>query len=98
MLAYRAYGETLFAYYPMCRAHDQGNKAASKLANILFTKELQRRLDEENVPIIVMAVHPGDIATGTQTHHHITTPRPPTRLNSYTPALPDKLVESSTLR
>jgi len=31
----------------------------SKLANILFTKSLQRQLDEAHVPIIALAVHPG---------------------------------------
>jgi len=31
----------------------------SKLANILFVRELQRRLDEENANIIAMAIHPG---------------------------------------
>ncbi|CAI6240859.1 unnamed protein product [Periconia digitata] len=35
----------------------------SKAANILFTKELQRRLDAEDVPIVVTAPHPGSILT-----------------------------------
>ncbi|TFK39597.1 NAD-P-binding protein [Crucibulum laeve] len=35
----------------------------SKLANILHVKELQSRLDSENVPIICMAVHPGPVNT-----------------------------------
>ncbi|KZT55551.1 NAD(P)-binding protein [Calocera cornea HHB12733] len=35
----------------------------SKLANILFTKELQKRLDADGVPIITLAVHPGSVAT-----------------------------------
>ncbi|KAL6886113.1 hypothetical protein HDV57DRAFT_515296 [Trichoderma longibrachiatum] len=36
---------------------------ASKLANLLFTRELQRRLDEEGVKIIALAVDPGPVAT-----------------------------------
>jgi len=35
----------------------------SKLANILFSKELQRRLDANNAAITVMAVHPGGVGT-----------------------------------
>jgi len=34
------------------------------LANILFTKELQRRLDEQGVPILVLSLDPGNVATG----------------------------------
>ena len=36
----------------------------SKLANILFTKELQRRFKARGVPIISVAVHPGGVITG----------------------------------
>ncbi|PTB66633.1 NAD(P)-binding protein [Trichoderma citrinoviride] len=36
---------------------------ASKLANLLFTRELQRRLDEEDVKITALAVDPGPVAT-----------------------------------
>ena len=35
----------------------------SKVANILFTKELQRRLDGEGINIASLAVHPGAVAT-----------------------------------
>ncbi|KDQ58065.1 hypothetical protein JAAARDRAFT_129282, partial [Jaapia argillacea MUCL 33604] len=36
----------------------------SKLANILWCKELQKHYDAEGLPIIVMAIHPGDVDTG----------------------------------
>uniref|UniRef100_A0A0W0FNQ3 Putative NAD-P-binding protein n=1 Tax=Moniliophthora roreri TaxID=221103 RepID=A0A0W0FNQ3_MONRR len=36
----------------------------SKLANILFAKELQRRFDAGGVKAISLAVHPGAVATG----------------------------------
>ncbi|KZS87506.1 NAD(P)-binding protein [Sistotremastrum niveocremeum HHB9708] len=35
----------------------------AKLANILHANELQRRLDEENIPITCISVHPGGVAT-----------------------------------
>lgn len=35
----------------------------SKLANILFTRELQRRLDQEDVKIIALTLDPGPVAT-----------------------------------
>lgn len=38
--------------------------ARSKQANILFTKELQRRFDEEGIPIICTSLHPGTVNTG----------------------------------
>jgi len=37
--------------------------AVSKLANILFTKELQSRLDAQSSSIIALALHPGIVAT-----------------------------------
>ncbi|KAJ4299839.1 hypothetical protein N0V90_005085 [Kalmusia sp. IMI 367209] len=37
--------------------------AYSKVANVLFTKELQRRFDQERTRILVTAAHPGVVAT-----------------------------------
>lgn len=36
----------------------------SKLMGMLRVKELQRRLDEDGVPILVMGVHPGVVNSG----------------------------------
>jgi NAD(P)-dependent dehydrogenase (short-subunit alcohol dehydrogenase family) len=47
--------------YHAWRAYGQ-----SKLANLLFTSELQRRLDASGVPVRAMAAHPGYAATGLQ--------------------------------
>jgi hypothetical protein len=35
-----------------------------KLANILFTKELQKRFNAEGVPAISISLHPGEVKTG----------------------------------
>ena len=35
----------------------------SKLANVLFTKKLQQRLNSDNIPITALAVHPGWVFT-----------------------------------
>ncbi len=40
----------------------------SKLANLLFTLELQRRLEEAGSPVRAMAAHPGYSATNLATH------------------------------
>jgi len=40
----------------------------SKLANLLFTAELQRRLTEAGSPVLSMAAHPGYAATNLQAH------------------------------
>jgi NAD(P)-dependent dehydrogenase (short-subunit alcohol dehydrogenase family) len=45
--------------------------AQSKLANLLFTYELQRRLDGAGVDIIAVAAHPGWTATNLQAHWRI---------------------------
>jgi NAD(P)-dependent dehydrogenase (short-subunit alcohol dehydrogenase family) len=47
--------------YNAWRAYGQ-----SKLANLLFTLELQRRLDLAGVPILAVAAHPGYAATNLQ--------------------------------
>ncbi|MEU6285535.1 oxidoreductase [Streptomyces sp. NPDC047028] len=43
--------------------------AQSKLANLLFTLELQRRLTEAGSPVRSLAAHPGYAATNLQSHH-----------------------------
>jgi NAD(P)-dependent dehydrogenase (short-subunit alcohol dehydrogenase family) len=40
----------------------------SKLANILFTKEFARRMEEEKVDILAYTLHPGSILTNLQRH------------------------------
>jgi NAD(P)-dependent dehydrogenase (short-subunit alcohol dehydrogenase family) len=40
----------------------------SKLANLLFTKELQRRLDAAGSNVKALAAHPGYSATNLQSH------------------------------
>jgi NAD(P)-dependent dehydrogenase (short-subunit alcohol dehydrogenase family) len=40
----------------------------SKLSNLLFTKELQRRLDEAGSPLRAVAAHPGYASTHLQSH------------------------------
>jgi NAD(P)-dependent dehydrogenase (short-subunit alcohol dehydrogenase family) len=49
--------------YRAWRAYGQ-----SKLANLLFTAELQRRLAEAGSPVLSMAAHPGYAATNLQSH------------------------------
>ncbi|MFI2714727.1 oxidoreductase [Streptomyces collinus] len=46
----------------------QGAYAQSKLANLLFTLELQRRLSESGSPVRALAAHPGYAATNLQSH------------------------------
>jgi NAD(P)-dependent dehydrogenase (short-subunit alcohol dehydrogenase family) len=50
--------------YKPTRAYQQ-----SKLANLLFTAELQRRLAAAGGPVVAHACHPGYSATNLQTHH-----------------------------
>ncbi|KAF2002878.1 NAD(P)-binding protein [Amniculicola lignicola CBS 123094] len=37
--------------------------AYAKLANVIFTQELQRRFDAKDVPILALSVHPGGVGT-----------------------------------
>ncbi|KAE8376383.1 hypothetical protein BDV26DRAFT_294131 [Aspergillus bertholletiae] len=53
---WRFFGRFMFGF-------DMIRYAVSKAAVVLFTKELQRRLDEQNIPLITIAVHPGEVAT-----------------------------------
>ena len=50
--------------YKPTRAYQQ-----SKLANLLFTAELQRRLTAAGSPVKALAAHPGYAATNLQSHH-----------------------------
>ncbi|KAH8919105.1 NAD(P)-binding protein [Atractiella rhizophila] len=43
----------------------------SKLPNILHCNDLQRRLDQENVPITCLSVHPGTVDTPAQRHFFV---------------------------
>ena len=45
-----------------------GAYGQSKLANLLFTYELQRRLAEAGSPVLAVAAHPGYAATNLQSH------------------------------
>lgn len=62
---------TAFAILCACRlvslrrvGPDLYSAATSKLMGVLYVKELQRKMEAEGVPIIVMAVHPGIVNTG----------------------------------
>ncbi|GAB1521076.1 hypothetical protein RhiTH_004167 [Rhizoctonia solani] len=48
---------------PNTWSHTIARYSRTKLANLLFTKELQRRLDSEGSSIIAVSVHPGYVAT-----------------------------------
>ncbi|KAH7007608.1 hypothetical protein EDB80DRAFT_752166 [Ilyonectria destructans] len=53
---WRHVGRFLFGF-------DMIRYAVSKAAVVLFIKELQRRLEEQSLHILCMAVHPGEVAT-----------------------------------
>ncbi|CEL63469.1 putative oxidoreductase C736,13 OS=Schizosaccharomyces pombe (strain 972 / ATCC 24843) GN=SPCC736.13 PE=3 SV=1 [Rhizoctonia solani AG-1 IB] len=48
---------------PNTWSHTIARYSRTKLANLLFTKELQRRLDKEGSSIITVSIHPGYVAT-----------------------------------
>jgi NAD(P)-dependent dehydrogenase (short-subunit alcohol dehydrogenase family) len=70
--AYHRYGDKVIHFedvnlrgrYTPTRAYSQ-----SKLANLLFTLELQRRLAEAGSPVRALAAHPGYASTNLQSHH-----------------------------
>ena len=45
-----------------------GAYGRSKLANLLFTYELQRRFEEQNLDVIAVAAHPGNSDTNLGMH------------------------------
>lgn len=55
-------------YYPILLSFLTHNPrllpGLSKLANVLFAKELQKRFDAEKIPAIAVSLHPGVIGTG----------------------------------
>ncbi|WOL18373.1 AP-1 complex subunit mu-2 [Canna indica] len=57
-----------FNFYDMIKPKDRYNGttayAQSKLANIMHTKEMARRLRERNAKVTINAVHPGIVKTG----------------------------------
>jgi hypothetical protein len=62
------YGENMFPWLGLHEPFAQGMEwipaAYTKLANVLWTAELQRRFDAENIPITAMSVHPGNVMSG----------------------------------
>ncbi|KAG8927032.1 hypothetical protein FRC00_002359, partial [Tulasnella sp. 408] len=57
------YGSSLFGPHPGPSLKPPYATAISKLANVLFIRELQSRLDAEQVPITCISVHPGIVKT-----------------------------------
>ncbi|KAF4906592.1 putative oxidoreductase [Colletotrichum fructicola] len=53
---WRYFGKFAFGF-------DMIRYAVSKAANFMFAQELQSRLDKQGLPIISVAVHPGEVAT-----------------------------------
>ncbi|KAK0374806.1 short-chain dehydrogenase/reductase family Oxidoreductase [Colletotrichum limetticola] len=53
---WRYFGRFIFGF-------DTIRYGVSKAANAIFAQELQKRMDEQKLPILSMAVHPGEVAT-----------------------------------
>lgn len=53
--------EDFNAEFPNMSMASMKRYGLSKLANVLYAKELQKRLDEGGVPIIVCSLHPGHV-------------------------------------
>ena len=53
---WRFFGKFIFGF-------DMILYAVSQVASAMFAKELQRRLDDRGLPILSIAVHPGEVAT-----------------------------------
>ncbi|KAF6830093.1 daunorubicin c-13 ketoreductase [Colletotrichum musicola] len=54
--AWRCFGRLAFGF-------DMVRYAVSKAAGLAFAQELQRRLDARGLPVVSLAVHPGEVAT-----------------------------------
>ncbi|KAF6823140.1 daunorubicin c-13 ketoreductase [Colletotrichum plurivorum] len=54
--AWRCFGRLVFGF-------DMVRYAVSKAAGLAFAQELQRRLDARGLPVVSLAVHPGEVAT-----------------------------------
>ena len=59
-------GFSRYCKCPMFKINIQANNSQTgltKLMNILWTNELQKRLDANGVPIITLSIHPGNVNT-----------------------------------
>ncbi|KZP08214.1 NAD(P)-binding protein [Athelia psychrophila] len=55
--------DTIEAFNTSFKDSPLGHYGYTKIANILYSKQLQQRLDAEGVPIIVISIHPGSFMT-----------------------------------